>query len=703
MNVVRSLATSCRIRQNLPSSSLRLEESVNCFIQKVKSSQENSSGSLLSTVDMLIDKHNEQLSERLGIARDQEYLVVKQNIWNKLNSCNLASLTRTESIEESRTKLLKEHRLKLPDSAISSLSRFTKCLYPLKKVSSTALSINNINKTLDIPSTLAKYESVNHEKLFGAFYELPSPQPFYLPPDQFKDFLSRFLFNKHDFVKPNIISLLNVQGADPYRYFEYFNQMLNKREEYVRMVTRIVEDCQKCGLEISLEEHNQIIFYTFFKDRYPIIRKLHESVERLKEQGISVTPNLYHDFDLGTYDALRKSLKLKYGKIQTSSLNVFLLHAIRHYNEDILKDILSSFGLSAIVGEEQNVKRIAEPDSKTFTLLLEHFSSPEYVSKYGIDNYFSTIEATNGLMNLDINLVNTVIKSLCVAGNLELAERIVSQLFLQETPELQIDESEALVYKQMTPEDKLAYRKLFSMFSNLKAITHDIEISFTILPTESTFKALISAYCQPTSLVRNSFLKVNYLINFMETYYKLPATTRIYQLVFKKFESSQDEGWQLHDLVTVTSKLISMHDYFYNLSEDTSLFRTNGNFSKLEKISISPQLKNFIDSHLIQQPDLNIPVDRGGFFKLSDSVISSIYHAFMATLRRSKTTENSETIDDLLRQIQKLYEEVRERVANVRGPIERNNYSTSSREIYTIDEINYIKKGFLVDLIDIVG
>lgn len=100
---------------------------------------------------------------------------------------------------------------------------------------------------------------------------------------------------------------------------------------------------------------------------------------------------------------------------------------------------------------------------------------------------------------------------------------------------------------------------------------------------------------------------------------------------------------------------------------------------------------------------MKLPNERGNFIKLSDDLIERLYNAFIATIKRKMSTESA------IEQGKKLLRTIREQKANLdhqllstRRADPNYSYTSSKQDVYYSDEVTYIKKGFLIDLIDIV-
>ncbi|KAK6205183.1 uncharacterized protein RJT21DRAFT_124357 [Scheffersomyces amazonensis] len=687
-----------------------LSESITNFISTVKLQQENAP-SLLGAIDKLIDKHQDSLIRRLNIEKspDQDYIDVKQKIWDHLGACDHDLYQHCQRINESRRAVIESNKLKIGPDDISAVNNFITQLYPLHNESAISFDKFNSNKYLDIPSMITKYELINHNQLYHTYYELPYPQAFHLDAKHVNDFIEKFLFKKRDFRKPNIISELYLEfNKDPESIDKFWQEMMKKRLQYVRMISKILNDFKSWGIPININEQNELIKYIFFRDSKYMIDKYHEIIASTTIKPIT---SEYSKFNLKTYQDLKQSIlnnpDFKFDdnedKLHINSFNTFLYIASQHDNFEVVKSIIEDLKLSNLIDEKKVYKNNSIANTRTFKLLLEYFATSK--QEIFFTNTLDFILDHSSSMIIDINVINSILDSLIKLNRLDLAEQVLSQLFLSEIKDKSdiVENEEDAVYRQLSLEDIIAYNKLMLIYRNLKALTNDKDIFFKFQPTGKTFELLINQYCGMVPIT-NSFNKVRYLLSIMEVYYGLPTNTKLFTIIFKKFKSVVDihnePDWSdLNELINFVIKLINLHDYSFNLTPDSSMFIDDQNMSKIDKLGLSTQLKNFVNDHLNLPKETleHLSIPKGNFVKLSNNLIDLIYGSILHNL--SSNTKGPDDIKwELIRKIKEQKYRLDESLKTIQ---ETDIYRNDSNQIYKIDEINYIKKGFLIDLIDL--
>lgn len=640
---IRRFNSSVRVRHSLPNI-------VGQLCGKIRDSQVTNSGTLLECIEGLIDKHSHDLLNHYGVKQGD-----LQQLWNQLLN------------QSYKNQLLAD----LPINFQTKYENFIKSLNSIEKSSNLPLKFKN-PQIIDIISNMMKYYNVNHNQLFQAYLELPSPAPLHLNPQVFQTFLEKFLYHKHDFIKPNILSINYIKtNPAPRLLVDIFNDMLSKRQEYLRMVTHIIDDMKKSGYQLSIKDQNYLIFISFYKDIPEISDKILQTVNNLHyDVGLI---KQYPKFDWEIYQQLKNSLP-----VGIDTYNVFLFHAIRHNCQQIIADILKQISLHKITDNSAQTK-VLKPNSKTIRILLQYYSSSHFLKQSNsLVPFTECIEyILNSDILIDIKLMNLIINGLVSVDQIKLAESMLSAFQVQKE-----DDSELLMSKQLTPEDKFIYNKLFSVFEKIKAITSD-ETNFEIIPTENTFLPLISYYCNNRDID-----KVKVIFNIMQKSYKLPITTRTYKLIF---QSIIENPCKLEEVIQIVSEMLSMHDFTYNITQD--------NMIKNFKGTLTPSLRSFIDNHLITPESINLPKDRGNFIKLSDDLILMIYDTLIASAKAEQPQLNT---SKLLGEIRDHKLNFQATLANARRNKKIYNNAASRSAIYQIDEVIYLKKGFLVDLIDLV-
>lgn len=610
-------------------------------MEKIRHSQTNNSGSLLECTEGLLNRHHQKLCDYYGIPLGDPQL-----LWNKVSS--------PEKLDNEKVQYQD-----IPLSFQSKYETFIKSLYPLQKSSTLPFTVKN-PQLIDIVSNIMKYYNTNHEQLFRSYMELPSPAPVYLSPQTFEFFLEKFLYHKHDFIKPNALSISFMKRNKPPRLLvSMFNDMMTKRKEYVKMVTLIVQDMKQSGYEISVQNQSLLIYISFYKDVPEISERIEQISKNLESQyGYPVSIEQFPTFDWDIYTHLKSSLPF-----HIDIYNVLLFHATRHGSEDVIDDVLKNINIGS------NDDLLLKPNSETMRILLEYYSSAGL-----LDPFTNSIDyLINSNILIDIKLINLIIKGLVAAKRTQLAESMLSGFHIQET-----DDSELLMSKQLSPEDKFAHDKLLQIFKQIQNVTKD-DSTFEIIPTENTFIPLISHYCELGRID-----KVKIILNIMQSSYKLPITTRIYRDIF---QGIMESPCALRDLVEIVSEMLSTHDYTYNLTQDNTIKDFRG--------QLTPELRSFIDNHLITPDEINIPKDRGNFIKFSDDLMLMIYNTFIAVAE-------AEQEQQLLVALKEHKEESRALLYNARRSTRFYSRAADKSEIYQNDEVVYLKKGILIDLIDLV-
>lgn len=666
--------------RKLSTVSERLPRAVNSLVLKLRGLQAQNSGTLLECIEGLLNKHKVTLMKHYSI-KDNTLL------WKKVSS----------SIDE--TSLFLKNDLPLHNQ--SQYEDFIKALIP---TDSKSLPLSSKNpQILNIVSNLMKNYSVNHNKLYLKYIELPQ-----LPTHIYPLLLRKFLYHAHNFVRPNAMSISYLSlNPPPQKAISIFNDMLSYRQEYIRMVTHIMNDMRRFNLKLSLKDQNQLIYISYFKDAPEIVEKIETMYQYVQNQNTN-SPNYhpsqlkkYPDFSFEVYTSLKSSIVP-----DIDTYNIFLFHGIRHDNQEIINDVLNMIDFNhniekSVTNEEANTTmpteevvqtsspvnthsnsvdspKLLRPNSQLFKTLLDYYSSSSYLQKS--KSYESLIKCIENILKsdiiFDVKLINKIIKSLVATNHILQAESLVTVFYIQE-----VDGLETVMSKQLTPEDKFVYSRLLAMFRQIKSVTLD-DANFEMIPTESTFIPLIKHYTENQNIE-----KLKIILKVMKESYKLPITTRVYKSIFVGF--TKDLG-SLSDLIEILGDMLSNHDYTYAMSQDSRIKDFSSN--------LSSSLQSFVENHLQTSETISIPTDRGSFIKFSDDLMYLIYDACISTV---ETDNDIRSKEKLMLQIHDQKMNLEETLLMIRND-EKDKYFSMKSNIYENDELIYLKKGFLIDLMDLV-
>ncbi|CUM67114.1 uncharacterized protein PRCAT00004803001 [Priceomyces carsonii] len=651
---------------------------------KIDEIQKGNPKYLITATDSLIVKHQETLVGHFNIDATLNDTKKAQCIWNHLVSYNDMDL----EVQKLREKILKEREAAPPDNLYHN---FLKALYPLR--SKSALQLRAAHKNYDLFENDVKYSLVNHKLLYKRYCELQNPYHFNIKPDHLEDFLERFL-KKRDFVKPSALSLMSKMA--PKTTVTSFNQMLNIRSDYVKMCSKIFEDMRRFGLPLTPTEQRKLIFFSFFKDRNEIVKKTKLAMEQLSDaDGNHIKLLGYSRFNFEAYNLIIGLFDSR--ALDINMFNTLLLHSISHEQWQVFVDIIEKIGLDHIINDGPlNEKSLA--NGRTYEILIDLFSSEKNMESLKISKVFALTRIIDSFVNsavpIEIGLINKIASALISYGRIELTEHLYSKIFSNPVdPEV----NEVLTYKGLTVEDKAIYKKYTRAYEKLKNIINECE-SYKLLPNEETFTILISFYCSGHS-DEKSFRKICNLIYIMEEKYDLPITTRIFKIIFDKFIQARYSGssniWSLDGLISITAKLVECHEKLDNISCEVQFT------DQLNNLELSEPWKDFLQAFLKERRASNVPIHKGNFLKLHDDLVNKVFLAFVNVAKQEPDIDEEDRFK-LLQSMQKLYSDLLHQLQDIRG-INARFYDNEPnlKNISQIDEVNYVKKLFLLDIIDV--
>lgn len=559
------------------------------------------------------------------------------------------SVTETEC--KARQLRLQQFRNQNPQEVDAiCYSRFVGALYPIT---------DNLGR---FPNDEVTSAPVNHTELFNAYCFLPQPGVAYIKPQDFEKFMSQML-TRRDFVRPNALS--------PTSKFYYLSEQIilsfymaqKVRKSHLSNFWRVAQDMNIAKVPVTRKEQRQLLFMTLYKDRQDILDMVDEAFQtlskalehysRLEEMYRTATETQYSPETLAQF---RHAFK---DDLDIDTLNVFLLIALRHKDKATVSELLKQM-------------KSLEPNRNTFQVLLEN-----YAFNGNIERFSSVLEVicTDHPHLIDIKLVNTLLRSLIRLNIVGSAETIVS-LFNRDKSILLARQESFL--KQMTIDDRETYNRYWMAYEQSKD-----KPLMSLYPTEDTFLPLLSLYC--TSNMSVSFDTILNLLFQAEQVWGIPITSRTYKLLFHSF-TRQDST--IEDLKFITGKLVASHDIMY---EDKDSWLQN----QMLDVDL-PQ--NVMDALNLAMDNKYLPVfrsNKGQFIKLSDELVLGIYKAFDHVLGGEP---------ELQRKAASAHELYRSQLMIARDDYNRSVLpGPTLLDLNTRDEFMYIKKGFIIDLLDIVS
>lgn len=483
-----------------------------------------------------------------------------------------------------------------------------------------------------------------------------------MEPEDFETFMKELL-RRRDFVKPGLLASLVGNYYLPLLMLKSYKNQLEQRDAHVKMCWKVVEDVKKAGIPMLEEEQNRLIYLGFFRDRKDILEEIksaHTSALKKLEPDVA---KKYAKFRVSpppltwaVYCRLKETLP---AKLPLSTVNVLLFSALRSESFDVVDDLKAMINFSG--GELQRL----DPDGETFLTLIYGYTD---YGKYNTAFEYASIMIDRWPQLVDIKAVNAIIRALVKSGLDKEAEKILQAVTSQITRPL---ESHECYLKKLTPKDDELY--IAALEEGTKNGTH------RVFPTENTFLPVLDSLCSSGA----SFAKIEQLLGIMEHTCQLPLTTRVF---IKIFESFKNNKFSPQDAQELLAKVIALHDAYHNISTDLRLK------DKIGKLHMHPEVESWLNQAMVSGK-ANLPVEHGAFLKLLDRLVLLIYEAFDAVI------ENRDLAGQIAEHKNGLFKQLRK----IRGDESQGVDGPSTAELYRRDEVNYIKKGHLIDLLDMVG
>lgn len=568
-------------------------------------------------------------------------------ITRRVTPTNIPNAVSKEEARVRESKLRRFRDLNPQTVDLATYTRFVRALYPLS---------DNLGRFSTAESSRSM---VNHTELLDAYHSLPKPGVAYIKPQDFETFMA-LAIDRRNFVKPNGLAPSSQHYFLSEQIINAYTQAVAARKQQLSDFWRITDDLNVAEVPVSKSEHRQLLFMAFYKDKPEIL----EMVERALE-NLSKSLDIYEDYFkklrnaqetpylLETVNQVRKSLEKD---MDTDTLNMLLFSAFRHKDEKTKEAIIDELELM-------------EPSRDTFRILFEGYSYENALRPFSLNLH---LLSTTHMEMLDVKLLNTLIQSLVRLNLIEQAESLVETF--DKSRFRPLTENEQFL-KLLTIDDRQKYSQYWSAFEDLRE-----NPAYSIYPTENTFFPLLSAYCSANT----EFDKIAKILYQAEQIWGIPITSRTYKQIFHSFTKSDHSA---EDLRFVTGKLITSHDSMYGatdlwLRNQMQLVELPGNVASV--------LLEFIESE-----NNRFQPENACLVKLSDELVQAIYTAFLTVLRGQP--ESLERAGNSHAKFKKHLGKAREEYRRGITP------KPSLADLGSRDEFTYIKKAFIIELLDIVS
>ena len=481
-----------------------LEKPINTFIRRVGLEQSKNAGPLLKCIDLLINQYQSTLMRKYNVESTEDQYELKQRIWDKVK------LRRTDE----DPALLKRMTLKPSDILYTKqYNNFIKELYPTNDEPFLSKFA-----PFDLKYTATKYRSINHERIFKRYSDLPKPAPLFLPPPILQTFIKRYILTQKHFANRNVLEGCFLRG-DTNGLSNALRNENARRQEYRNLCQSILNDLKQAGLELTEQEQVRMIYLSYFKDRHDITA----FVGTDQELG-------YRSFTFEEYKLLLDTFG-----IRRDLLGVLLFLATRHNQFDIICDILPKVGLGSIIGVE-NTNYLKLTDISLINLLgyfHTFINRPQYIQY--LDN---TIDEMNQIPVITNEIVDSLIK---VLTDLELVKHAE---ILFETAYFQSDSSDR---------DEEVLTEWRYIYTKLKVATGDKSVFYKLSPNHLSFSTLFQGYCRS-----GSFDKIQQLMHVMDNLTNQKMSTKMYFVILKGFLTRSD--WNIDNLQFILTRMLNELD-----------------------------------------------------------------------------------------------------------------------------------------------
>lgn len=650
------------------------------FAKRLKN-ESGSAISLLERTTKLVSENQEVLQEHLDEDINTQRPPIS-DVWNRI----LLKAKGIDKVSDERKQLLLEGKkhVRVPQIAYN---KFLKALYPFQ-------GVHTHQDELSLGSNFSRFTLINHGLIYKEYSELPKPAPLYMEPNHLEEFLDQFFFLR-DFIRPTNMgklfkSLLKV-------IYARYREQADRRKNHIAMCSHIIEDMKMAGLPLSTQERNRLIFMSFFKDDHQVIRKVMRAVEALNLEEEKSHLLLNKDFNSKSYKTIKEQFiqESSEGKLHISTYNTLLLIACRHDCAVALNDILHDLGLDFLLETTNEPKPIASANRETIEILLLYFSyNPRGKNA---DKFYSVVKYfTESNITPDIRTVNEIIKGLVRLERIDEANYILHCLFqnpgLSENtyPDLSQFSPERMIEKGLTYECKKYYKEVLQIYDFVKHVLNEknmlVELHFEIRPNESTFRPFLDYYCSPMNANFSAEGALAYIRDAEEN--GLILTTRMFQVIFEKFiimnsGHQPDTDWLYDMLNAVTSKFLHNHDIM------TSSYSSERD--SVSKLILDDRLSTDFDNAKVFQ-DL-----KGRFIKISDHMVNIITQAHITVINNSgliDSNKKNSIVHHIKQNKLELFECIRDKRKST--PMRRDQMLSVNEEVV------YLKKAFIIDLIDLV-